>query len=385
MVADASNPKPAISFAAWSLASKDTGRLRISDMSNGKIWFIEPATSTVRPLANSCTNPAVSCICDLDGDGKSDVVIADLGSFFPEDHHRGKVVWIAGADRDLVHTETTILQNVGRIADVRAADFDGDGDEDLVVAEFGRHLTGGIHLIWNEGRDESSGQIRFRDEKLDTRPGAIHVPAVDLNGDGRMDFIALFSQEYEVVVAFLNLPGGFQKTTIFAAPDPSFGSSGIEVIDFDQDGDLDVIYTNGDTFDSSEIKPFHSIKWFENKGAFPFDVHHVATMPGVHRARTADIDGDGDLDIVASAMIPKKLFKRAVNVPLDAVVWLENTGHNSFERHVLATGAPIHTTVEVADMDDDGDIDIAASCFYFEPEVEHPAVIIYWNEGPVQP
>ena len=62
-------------------------------------------------------------------------------------------------------------------------------DADLVLAEFGLHATGGIHLLVNENRDVNTAD-RFTLQTLDDRAGTIHVPTIDLNNDGRMDFIA---------------------------------------------------------------------------------------------------------------------------------------------------------------------------------------------------
>ena len=64
--------------------------------------------------------------------------------------------------------------------------------------------------------------------ELDARTGAIHAPVADLDRDGRPDFVAIFAQHYETVVAFLgDGKGGFRKETIDEAPHPSWGSSGL--------------------------------------------------------------------------------------------------------------------------------------------------------------
>ena len=72
-------------------------------------------------------------------------------------------------------------------------------DVDLIVAEFGWRKTGRILLLENPGNIGTTPE--FRMHELDSRHGAIHVPAADLNGDGRLDFVALISQEHETVVA----------------------------------------------------------------------------------------------------------------------------------------------------------------------------------------
>ncbi len=139
--------------------------------------------------------------------------------------------------------------------------------------------------------------------EIDERHGAVHVPPVDLNGDGHLDFVALISQDHEVVEAFLNDgSGNFNHEVIWAAPDPAYGSSGIQLVDLDKDGDLDVLYTNGDSFDRGP-KPHHSVQWLENQGSFPYKHHHLCEMPGVLNAKAGDFDGDGDLDIVAASLL----------------------------------------------------------------------------------
>src|SRR5262249_6450102 len=157
--------------------------------------------------------------------------------------------------------------------------------------------------------------------------GAIHVPVADLNGDGRPDFVALISQEHETVVAFLNQGGGkFEKQTIFRGPHPAYGSSGIQLVDVDGDGRLDVLYTNGDTLDKPYLlKPYHSIQWLRNpgNGTFPWEHHPITPMYGVHRAVAADFAGTGRKDVVAVGFLPVEGFPERKDRNLDGVIYLE--------------------------------------------------------------
>jgi hypothetical protein len=180
--------------------------------------------------------------------------------------------------------------------------------------------------------------------------------------------ITLFAQEHETVVAFLNQEGmHLDPQVIYAGPHPNWGSTGIQVVDLDKDGDLDVLMTNGDTFDDKILKPYHGIQWLENKGTFPFTEHTVTTMAAVERAQAVDLDGDGDLDIVACALASAE---NAEARDLPAVVWLEQTRPGVFERHVLEVGLPVHATLDVGDFDNDGDVDIVVGNFTLDTPVQ---------------
>ena len=354
------------------------------DMLNGTIGSLS-VDSDKRRLSKllSSGNPCRIEPSDLDVDGVPDYLVADLGSGQPEDHNRGRILWLRDVDGSL--TETVLASDLGRVADVRPADFDGDGDDDLIVAEFGWLDTGRILLFENltDGAEGSEGQLpEWKRHVIDPRHGTIHVPVVDLNGDGLLDFVALVSQEYEAVDAFLNQGGlKFEQVQLWAAPDPSYGSSGIEMVDLDQDGDMDVLYSNGDTMDSFYLKPYHGITWLENRGSFPFEPHELTRMPGVARALPADLDGDGDLDIAACSLIPWSQLQDQPAVKLDSLVWLENTGECNFERHVLEQSRHGHLTMETGDIDSDGDIDLVVGGFGAEETDTTAPVTVWWNEA----
>jgi hypothetical protein len=372
---------PAISLVReLRIDSESHPALLLSDMAQGGVHVWRPLDDTASlTTLTTVGNLAGACVCDLDGNGIQDVIVGDLGTFFPADHELGRVVWLRDALAGLSKTDPIVLlDGVGRVADVQSGDFDGDGDLDLAVAEFGWLKTGRVLWMQNNGPVESP---KFEVKVLDPRHGAIHVPIVDLNRDGRPDIVVLLAQEHESIDVFLNVGAGeFKKQNIYSAGDPSFGSSGIQIVDLDRDGDDDVLYTNGDMFDSSILKPYYGVQWLENRGRYPFEAHQLARLPGIHRALAGDIDNDGDLDIVACAMWPRGLRKSRIMRGFDSVIWLEQTETNQFRRHAIETGRCTHASMELSDIDQDGDLDVITGEFYEQGDSKAPQAAIWWNE-----
>jgi hypothetical protein len=340
------------------------------DMGHGVVYLGDPnrGDGALRVIAK-IPNPDHAEMLDLDKDGKQDLLIADLGDFMPGDHEKGSIVWLRQTT-PLEFEAIPLVTGIARTADVQAGDFDGDGKLDLAVAAFGWHTVGGIWVYENRTTDWKSPQ--FEGYPVDARPGGIHVPIVDLNGDGRLDFVALISQQYEHVVGFINRgPGrGFRPETVFRAVVPVWGSSGIQLVDMDGDGDLDLLMSNGDSLDDFTIRPFHGVRWFENEGSYPWKQHDLVLMPGVHRAQAADMDGDGDMDVVAAAFLPNaehpafQLLERQGNLaPFTSLGWLEQTRPGVFVPRAIETGKLTHTTLDLGDFDGDGDVDIVTGNF----------------------
>jgi FG-GAP-like repeat len=350
------------------------GRLDVvgSDMRTGAVYAGLAKDHFTLNVIAQLNHPAHIEQVDLDKDGLPDLLVADLGSFEPADHQNGAVYWLR-QQKDHSYKPIVLASHLARTADARAADFDGDGDLDIIVAVFGWRKTGNITLL--ENRTKNWNAPVFVPKVIDSRTGAIHVPIADLNHDGKPDFVAVLAQEHETIVAFLNTGKGLEFTpqTIYAAPHPNWGSSGIELVDLDGDGDLDVLYTHGDTFDDTVVKPYHGIQWLENKGTYPFTEHTLASLPGAQRAQAIDLDGDGDLDIVATAMIDGG----EMSPRLASLVWLEQTKPGVFERHTLEMGTPYHATLDLADYNGDGRPDILVGWFAFGKPL--PSAIDIWE------
>jgi hypothetical protein len=320
-------------------------------------------------------------VCDLNRDGFQDVLVASLGNFFPTDDKVGKVLWLRAA-ADGQFKAMPILDGIGRVSDVQVGDFNGDGRLDLVVAVFGWRTAGEILYLENRTMDWMTPE--FKSHVVDSRHGAIHVPVVDLNLDERPDFLALLSQEHETVVAYLNEgEGDFRQQTIYAAPHPGYGSSGIEIVDLDGDRDLDVLLTNGDTLDRPYVlKPYHGVQWLENEGKFPYTHHHLAAMHGASRAVAADFDGDGDQDVAAVGFLPSLQFPEREKLRLPAVVLLEQQARTKFAMHVLETGTCDHFSCAAGDWDNDGRVDLAVANFSWQgSQPIHDAAVLWRNAG----
>jgi hypothetical protein len=348
------------------------------DMAGGRVLALRPADPEPKwRELGKVPHPAHAEVTDLDGDGTLDIIVADLGSFSPTDRRCGSVVWLRGKS-DGTFQPITLLKDVGRVADVRAADFCGNGKLDLVVGVFGLHAVGEILLLENRTTDWDKPQ--FAPSVIDNRHGTIHAPVADLNGDGRPDFVALIAQEHEMVVAFLNDGGKFTKKTLYRAPHPAWGSSGIQLVDMNGDGKLDVLYTNGDILDEPYLwKPYHGIQWLENKGGLEFEYHRIADMYGVHNAVAAPICGGKLPDILAVSFLPADKFTDRAAKKADAVVIFEQIAPGRFERHALATGSCDAVVCAAADLYGTGRIDLLVGNFG-ATATNHP-VTIWKNRG----
>lgn len=346
--------------------------LIVCDMRNGTVlmgrtdrpeWSLEPIAEV--------PNPAHAEAVDLDADGRMDLVVANLGSLMAMDHKLGSVEWLRQKE-DGRFERVTLAEDLGRVADAQPADVDGDGDVDLVVAEFGWRWTG--HLLLLDNRAESGKAPSFVPKTIDGNHGASHVGVTDLDGDGRLDILALFSQEHEWVRCYLNRENGWTEFhDLYQAPHPAWGHSGFQIVDLDHDGDVDILLTNGDTYDSSLLKPYHGVRWLENRGSLKFDSHDLVRMYGVYRAEAADMDRDGDLDIVACALVEKDNVEGQYDVEeFESVLWLEQVAGGEFVHRSFEASRCHHPTLTLGDYDLDGDVDLFVGNGQFDDTIVPP-------------
>jgi len=341
------------------------------------VWWVRRAadgTWSREPLVpeNSVAAPAHAAVVDLDGDSDKDIVVAGLRSVWPTDERIGQVVVLVndGSNRFVVKI---LADDLRRVTDVQPADFDGDGDIDLAVAEFG-YLHG--RVLWLENK----GELQFADHELLALPGAIHVPVGDYDNDGDPDIAAVVSQNDEEVWVFENTGAAeFDPVPhkVWATSDFDLGLAGMVKCDLDQDGDLDLLLSAGDNLELTYPcpQPQHGCLWLENKGQFQFDLHRIAFLAGTYAAAAADMDSDGDVDVVLASMFND--WRRPKSTSL---AWLENDGHQNFQSWHLAENPTHLCTVDCGDLNGDGRPEIVAGALQiFPPYPTDPDGITIWT------
>jgi hypothetical protein len=313
--------------------------------------------------------PAHAQVVDIDKDGDQDVLVASLGFLHPNNARIGAVL-VLDNDGHQHFTVRTLVDKVARVADARAADLDGDGDLDVSVAGFG----------YDDGETswlENAGGWRFTMHVLQRLSGGINAVPADVDGDGRQDILTLVSQEWEEIWAFANGGGGmFTPRLVWGSTNPDFGSSWISVVDLDRDGDPDILYANGDAFEYAppNSRPWQGVQWLENMGQFHFELHRIVSLQGATSPQAADMDGDGDLDVVLVTANNDWNDPKAASL-----VWLENDGSQRFTRHDLASSPTHLNTVAAADVDGDGRPDIVAGGMHIARPYDRLGRVTLWT------
>lgn len=276
--------------------------------------------------------------------------VLGIGTFSPSDKQEGVFFPLLSADPVLARN--MIIEHLPRPVQFAIGDVNGDGRSDVVVCGFSNHQG---KLAWYDGGSASAEHV------LTTLPGARKAVIQDLDGDGKPEIIALMAQAWEKLSIYHHQGGGvFKEETALSFP-PVYGVSYFELADFNRDGHPDVLLTNGDNWDYSPIdKPYHGIRIFMNDGQNRFKESYFFPMYGCSEARALDFDQDGDLDLVAIAF-----YNNLTTVSARSFVYLENTGNQHFVGHYMPEAADGRwLTMDVGDFNQDGYTDVFLGSYF---------------------
>ncbi|MFN8357421.1 MAG: VCBS repeat-containing protein [Spirosomataceae bacterium] len=264
-----------------------------------------------------------------------------------------------------------LLGGLYRPTQTLAIDLNNDAQEELVTCQFG--YAEGQFSVWTRGAKGA-----YVEKVLSATPGAIRTVATDWNGDKLPDLVTLFAQGDERIVVYLNKGNlTFEEKVLLRFP-PVYGSSYFELADFNHDGKQDILYTCGDNADYSIVfKSYHGVYIFENQGDNQLKQSYFFPVNGAYKAFARDFDNDGDLDLASIAFFLNPNAKHE-----EGFVYFENQEGDFKPKHLNIGSLGRWLEMDAADIDGDGDIDIALGSHPLSPIPSPAQLDTRWYKGP---
>ncbi|HZL37246.1 MAG TPA: FG-GAP-like repeat-containing protein, partial [Tepidisphaeraceae bacterium] len=207
---------------------------------------------------------------------------------------------------------------------VTVGDFNGDGEADLVVANFN---SGGVSVLLGNGNGTFQAAVSY-----DTGSNPRSVAVGDFNGDGKADLAVANSNSNNVSVLLGDGNGTFQPAVNYAI----IGAVSVAVGDFNGDGNVDLAVE-----DDAGV----SVLLGNGNGTFQAAMNYAAGDIG-NSITVGDFNGDGKADLAIAG---------------DGVSVLLGKGNGVFQPAVNYDAGSVYYSVAVGDFNRDGEADLVAS------------------------
>ena len=288
-------------------------------------------------------SPYQVVLSDVDNDGDLDLLTANSSQSYSGNNGTVSVRVNDGSGAFSGDQEVAVGDNPHAIA---LGDVDGDGDLDLLAANYTVY----------DNSNASTVSVRFNDgsglfggtQSVLVGPRPVSLVLGDVDNDGDLDLATATSVGTTASVRLNNGQGVFSGTQEVGV---GFNPESVVLGDVDNDGDLDLLTANYYDYTNTSGNYTSSTASVRlNNGAGTFSgSQNVPVGQGARSIALGDVDGDGDLDLLATNEL-----RNVVGVRLN-----NRTGSFSVGPDVAVGATP--ASVALGDVDGDGKLDLVAA------------------------
>lgn len=330
-------------------------------------------------------------IGDIDGDGHLDVAVVN--------NRDGQILWFSNPHRAKQQSNEpasnpiyskwkrhVMTTECTRAYDVALADLDGDKDLDAVAAGYASS-----RITWYENPGPAGLDMPWKERLIvDHMSEARTACVADFNQDGRIDVLAAGVGAENIPLDAARIDHGSRIVWMENPGNPAnmpWQAHEIEVaarapiqghpVDLDRDGDLDVVMAHG--MRGPLLPPeMHEVNWYEDldgKGN-SWKRRSIGKLPYAFEAVAGDLDGDGDVDVAATAWAKG-----------DQVVWFEHPADAGapWSMHLIKQDYFAANQVILADLDKDGRLDVIATADDGSSRVRGANELRWWKNRSASP
>ncbi|WP_242132998.1 T9SS type A sorting domain-containing protein [Aestuariivivens marinum] len=328
-----------LSIESGNLNNDDYPDILVGTIDNTVEWYKNNGNDSFTKQSNIATNLSVVrdlAIVDLDGDLDNDIVaIANLGN---------KLVWYENLGNGNFGAEQVISSSFDRPIALKTGKIDGNNTIDIAVVEYD-----GNQITWFSNLGFGS----FSSANIIDAPSVIKKPRdldmADFDEDGDLDVVVAFYQTKNVFLYYNDLvqTGSVSFNNIDVVASAISGLASVSFADVDGDNQLDVLTVGGSS---------NTLNWYKSAGGGSYSTHSLAPANSTPSfAVVEDLDMDNKKDILVSYASGSET--------IDEISWFEGSSPGVFLSEQLIDNSQDDVLFTINDFDKDGDMDIASIAF----------------------